>query len=334
MAYKYYNEDEVILGKTMKDWCRFSVVWWHTFRWGGQDPFSGAATLQHPWDDGTDSVDNVRELLTPALLPLPLPPRAVARSLPAPSALCSRAPSPVSGQGARRRRLRVHPEARRSVRPPPSPPHKTPPSSRSRRVHCRRRMLRLRGGVRSRTAHRPIRYYAFHDIDIAPEGATLGEARALPPPPATHTTSLASKQTHSKNTRLLCTRVPGLYSNLRAPFPLSCSEREKPPRRVRPRAGAAERHGHQASVGHAEPVQPPALHERWRHQPQPRQLRLARLPHPPHPQRTPRSRSMRNRVQLQACPAMNSTCADTVVRAMARLDDHCLVIAGQKKTRV
>jgi xylose isomerase len=34
----------VILGKTMEDWCRFSVVWWHTFRWGGNDPF-GVATL-------------------------------------------------------------------------------------------------------------------------------------------------------------------------------------------------------------------------------------------------------------------------------------------------
>jgi xylose isomerase len=34
----------VILGKTMAEWCRFSVVWWHTFRWGGNDPF-GVATL-------------------------------------------------------------------------------------------------------------------------------------------------------------------------------------------------------------------------------------------------------------------------------------------------
>ena len=35
---------QVILGKKMSEWCRFSVVWWHTFRWGGNDPF-GVATL-------------------------------------------------------------------------------------------------------------------------------------------------------------------------------------------------------------------------------------------------------------------------------------------------
>ena len=57
LTFKHYNADEVIMGKTMKEWCRFSVVWWHTMRWGGQDPFSGAGTLTRPWEDGTDSVD-------------------------------------------------------------------------------------------------------------------------------------------------------------------------------------------------------------------------------------------------------------------------------------
>jgi hypothetical protein len=26
------------MGKTMKEWCRFSVVWWHTFRWPVRRP--------------------------------------------------------------------------------------------------------------------------------------------------------------------------------------------------------------------------------------------------------------------------------------------------------
>ena len=44
-------------GKTTREHFRFTVVYWHTFRGTGSDPF-GAATLQRPWDDGTESVDN------------------------------------------------------------------------------------------------------------------------------------------------------------------------------------------------------------------------------------------------------------------------------------
>ena len=57
LAYRHYNEDEVIEGKTMKEQLRFSVVYWHTMRGGGGDPF-GAPTAVRPWEDGTDSVDN------------------------------------------------------------------------------------------------------------------------------------------------------------------------------------------------------------------------------------------------------------------------------------
>lgn len=57
LAFRWYNEDEVIEGQTMKDHLRFSVVYWHTFRGNGSDPF-GAATMVRPWEDGTDSVDN------------------------------------------------------------------------------------------------------------------------------------------------------------------------------------------------------------------------------------------------------------------------------------
>ena len=30
LSYRYYNPDEEILGKPMKDWLRFSVCFWHT----------------------------------------------------------------------------------------------------------------------------------------------------------------------------------------------------------------------------------------------------------------------------------------------------------------
>ncbi|PWA63674.1 Xylose isomerase [Artemisia annua] len=55
LAYKWYNANEEILGKKMKDWMRFSVAFWHTFRGTGGDPF-GAATKMWPWEDGTNSL--------------------------------------------------------------------------------------------------------------------------------------------------------------------------------------------------------------------------------------------------------------------------------------
>lgn len=57
LAFRWYNEDEVVEGKTMKEHMRFSVVYWHTFRGTGSDPF-GAGTMQRPWDDGSESVEN------------------------------------------------------------------------------------------------------------------------------------------------------------------------------------------------------------------------------------------------------------------------------------
>lgn len=57
LSFRWYNADEEIEGKTMREHFRFSVVYWHTFRGNGADPF-GAPTLSRPWDDGSDSVEN------------------------------------------------------------------------------------------------------------------------------------------------------------------------------------------------------------------------------------------------------------------------------------
>lgn len=48
LAFKYYNPDEVVAGKTMKEHLRFAVAYWHTFQAEGNDPF-GAGTMQRPW---------------------------------------------------------------------------------------------------------------------------------------------------------------------------------------------------------------------------------------------------------------------------------------------
>lgn len=60
LSFKHYNADEIVAGKTMRDHLRFAVVCWHTFRGTGSDPF-GAATMQRPWDDGSNSVANAQK---------------------------------------------------------------------------------------------------------------------------------------------------------------------------------------------------------------------------------------------------------------------------------
>lgn len=57
LAFRWYNPSEMIEGKTMRDHLRFSVVYWHTMRGTGGDPF-GPGTAVRPWDDGSDSVEN------------------------------------------------------------------------------------------------------------------------------------------------------------------------------------------------------------------------------------------------------------------------------------
>src|SRR6266446_2826509 len=60
LASRWYNAGEKVEGKTMAEHLRFTVVYWHTFRGTGSDPF-GAATMQRPWDDGSNSVSNAQK---------------------------------------------------------------------------------------------------------------------------------------------------------------------------------------------------------------------------------------------------------------------------------
>jgi xylose isomerase len=56
-AFKQYNPDEIVAGKSMKDHCRFAAAYWHVMRNGLSDPFGGPTALM-PWDDQSDSVSN------------------------------------------------------------------------------------------------------------------------------------------------------------------------------------------------------------------------------------------------------------------------------------
>jgi len=48
LSFKFYNEDQIVLGKTMKEHFRFATCYWHTFTWPGLDPFGGP-TIDRPW---------------------------------------------------------------------------------------------------------------------------------------------------------------------------------------------------------------------------------------------------------------------------------------------
>lgn len=48
LAFRYYDENQVVLGKTMKEHLRFAACYWHNFCWTGSDIF-GAGTFDRPW---------------------------------------------------------------------------------------------------------------------------------------------------------------------------------------------------------------------------------------------------------------------------------------------
>ena len=59
LAFKAYDPDRVVAGKTMEEHLRFAVCNWHTFCADGGDPF-GPGTRVHPWRVGEDRMANAR----------------------------------------------------------------------------------------------------------------------------------------------------------------------------------------------------------------------------------------------------------------------------------
>ncbi len=65
MAFKWYDENKVVAGKTMKDHLRFAVAYWHTFCGTGGDPF-GPGTQIFPWLGAADAMDAAKEKMDAA----------------------------------------------------------------------------------------------------------------------------------------------------------------------------------------------------------------------------------------------------------------------------
>jgi xylose isomerase len=60
LAFKYYNPDQVVAGKTMREHFKFAIAYWHSFCGQGSDPF-GAATQNFPWDQSNDPVQAAKD---------------------------------------------------------------------------------------------------------------------------------------------------------------------------------------------------------------------------------------------------------------------------------
>lgn len=60
LAFKYYNPDQVVAGKTMREHFKFAIAYWHTFCGQGSDPF-GPGTQNFAWDHSSDAVQAAKD---------------------------------------------------------------------------------------------------------------------------------------------------------------------------------------------------------------------------------------------------------------------------------
>lgn len=65
LAFKWYNEDQLVAGKTMKEHFRFAIAYWHSFCNTGADPF-GPGTKFLPWESSASALDRAKDKMDAA----------------------------------------------------------------------------------------------------------------------------------------------------------------------------------------------------------------------------------------------------------------------------
>ena len=60
MAFRYYDANKVVLGKTMAEWLKFSMAWWHTLCAEGADQFGGGTKI-FPWNGAACPVQAAKD---------------------------------------------------------------------------------------------------------------------------------------------------------------------------------------------------------------------------------------------------------------------------------
>lgn len=60
LAFRWYDENRIVAGKTMKEYLRFACAYWHSFCGSGADPF-GEPTHLFPWNEKSDAVERAKD---------------------------------------------------------------------------------------------------------------------------------------------------------------------------------------------------------------------------------------------------------------------------------
>ncbi len=59
LAFRWYDENRIVGGKTMKEQLRFAIAYWHSFCADGVDPFGGV-TRHFPWEGISDPIEQAK----------------------------------------------------------------------------------------------------------------------------------------------------------------------------------------------------------------------------------------------------------------------------------
>ena len=56
LAFRWYDENKLVAGKSMKEHFKFACAYWHSFNGNGSDPFGGPTHI-FPWDESSDAIE-------------------------------------------------------------------------------------------------------------------------------------------------------------------------------------------------------------------------------------------------------------------------------------
>ncbi len=65
LAFRWYDENKIVSGKTMKEHLSFACAYWHSFVDTGADPF-GEGTHVFPWNEKADAVERAKDKMDAA----------------------------------------------------------------------------------------------------------------------------------------------------------------------------------------------------------------------------------------------------------------------------
>jgi xylose isomerase len=60
LSYKWYDENALVAGKSMKEYLRFACAYWHSFCGSGADPF-GEPTHLFAWNEKADAIERAKD---------------------------------------------------------------------------------------------------------------------------------------------------------------------------------------------------------------------------------------------------------------------------------